>query len=152
MRSLFIGFLIALFGATVAPSASAQTVPDSIVQEVLIKTAILTLNDANLTGNYTVLHARASKPVRDQNTPEKLKQIFKSFVDQRIDMAIIAAKKPIVTKEAEIDKRGALLLRGYFDIEPARVTYTLDFIQSEGKWKVLGLGVNVQSEQVKPSP
>ena len=34
------------------------------MQEILIKTALLTLNDANVTGNYTVLHAKLSKAAK----------------------------------------------------------------------------------------
>jgi hypothetical protein len=144
MRALVLG-AVGAFLAGVS-LAAAQTLPEPIVQEMLIKTSILTFNDANLTGNYAVLHAKMSKPVRDQNSPDKLKQIFKSFVDQHIDMSIIAAKPPIATSAAEIDKRGALLLRGYFDVKPARVSYELDFIPSDGEWKLLGLGVNVKPE------
>jgi len=36
---------------------------------VLIKVTLLTFNDANVTGNYTVLHAKLSKPFRDQFPP-----------------------------------------------------------------------------------
>jgi hypothetical protein len=39
-----------------AGSARAEnTVPSAEFQEILIKTSLLTLNDANLIGNYTVL-------------------------------------------------------------------------------------------------
>ncbi len=51
--------------------AQAQDkIPSAFMQEILIKTALLTLNDANVTGNYTVLHAKLSKPFREQFKPE----------------------------------------------------------------------------------
>ena len=132
-----------------APAAAEPAMPSEAVQEKLIKTCILTLNDANLTGNYTVLHAKLAKPFREQFSPEKLKQAFKPFADQKIDLQMIAAKTPVATADAMIDQRGALLLRGYFDTAPNRVTYDLAFIPSEGEWKPLKLNVKVKPPDEK---
>jgi hypothetical protein len=132
-----------------APAAAEDKIPAPLAQEVLIKTSLLTLNDANVTGNYTVLHAKLAKPVREQFNPDKLKQAFKEFADQKIDFEIVAAKAPIATKDARIDERGALQLRGYFDAAPSRVTYELDFIPSEGEWKPLKLNVDFKPASEK---
>lgn len=105
------------------PAQAQDKIQTAFMQEILIKTALLTLNDANVTGNYTVLHAKLSKPFREQFKPEQLKQGFKTFADQKIDYGVIATKTPIPTGEAMIDTRGALLLCGYFDITPSRVNY-----------------------------
>lgn len=139
-------FISALFGALllVVPAQAENTVPSPLLQEILIKTALLTLNDANLTGNYTVLHAKLSKPFRDQFSPDRLKQVFKSFADQKADWGLIAAKAPIVTTPTAIDGRGALVLRGYFDTAPSRLTYELDFVPSEGEWKPIMLNVKAR--------
>lgn len=134
---------LALAGTLFAAPAMAQKMPGPVAMEALIKATMLTLNDANVTGNYTVLHAKLSKPFRDQFGPDKLKEIFKTFVDQQIDYDIIAAHKPVASQEPKIDDRGALVLRGYFDTRPTRVTYELDFIPSDGEWKPIKLKVNV---------
>lgn len=129
----------------VLPAHAQNAVPDAFLQEMLIKTSLLTLNDANLTGNYTVLHAKGAKPFREQFSPDRLKQNFQSFVDKKVDWSVIAAKQPITTSESKIDNRGALLLRGYFDTKPRRLIYELDFLSSKGKWKPIRLYVNVTS-------
>ena len=87
---------IAGAGAVRAGSAAARVenkVPSATVQEVLIKTTLLTLNDANITGDYGVLHARLAKPFREQFSAEKLKSIFQSFRDKHVDYGIIAASR-----------------------------------------------------------
>lgn len=124
-------------------------VPSALIQEVLIKTYLLTLNDANITGNYTVLQARLAKPFRDQFDAERLKTVFKSFADKKIDYGIIAAKPPVASSESRIDNRGALILRGYFDTTPSRVSYELDFIPSESEWKPIKLNVHVKPVKEK---
>lgn len=127
-------------------------VPSALIQEVLIKTYLLTLNDANITGDYRVLHARLAKPFREQFTTEKLKSIFKSFSDKHIDYGMIAAKPPVASGESKIDRRGALILRGYFDTRPSRVIYELDFIPSEGEWKPIKINVHVKPVRKDDGP
>lgn len=127
-----------------SPAAAETKVPSAVSQEILIKTSLLTLNDANITGNYVVLHAKLAKTFREQFSPDRLKQSFKPFADKKVDWEIVAAKSPIATTEARIDERGALVLHGYFDVAPSRVAYELDFVLSEGEWKAIKLNVNVK--------
>lgn len=127
-----------------ASAYANDRVPSAMDQEILIKTSLLTLNDAIISGNYTVLHAKLAKPFREQFDPNRLKQAFKSFADQKIDMAAIAARQPIAAGDAQIDNRGALLLRGRFDAGRSRVVYALDFLPSEGAWKPVSLQVDVK--------
>jgi hypothetical protein len=141
--------LAALAGACLAvlaawPPAMAQKPPGPVALEALIKATLLTFNDANITGNYTVFHARLAKPFREQFTPEKLRDVFRSFSDQGIDVEIIAALKPTLTDEPQVDDRGALLLRGYFETSPNRVTFVLDYVQSDGDWKLININVKVK--------
>lgn len=143
MRLQFIAAVIGAFLWAV-PASAENTVPSDLLQEKLIKTYLLTFNDANLTGNYAVLHAKLAKPFRDQFNPDKLKLAFKSFADQKVDLGIIAAKQPIATTPSKIDSRGALVVRGYFDTAPSRVIYELDFVPSEEEWKPISIHVNVK--------
>lgn len=138
--------ILALFGALLwAGSAMAEpAMPSEAVQEKLIKTSLLTLNDANITGNYTVLHAKLAKPFRTQFSPDKLKQGFSTFAEKQIDLSIIAIKTPITATPTKIDNRGVLQLRGYFDTQPSRVHYELDFLVSEEEWKPLSINVRVR--------
>ena len=69
--------------------------------------------------------------------------MFKTFADQKADFGLIAAKPPVPSSAAVIDKRGALILRGYFDTQPSRVIYELDFLPSEGEWKPIKLNVHI---------
>jgi hypothetical protein len=134
-----------LIGALlVSPAVAEDKLPTPFGQEVLIKTSLLTLNDANVTGNYTVLHAKLAKPLREQFSPDKLKQAFKEFADKKIDWEVVAAKPPIAVKDAQIDDKGVLHLSGFFDASNSHVTYDLDFVPSEGEWKAIKLNVDVK--------
>ncbi len=145
-RSLgILGALVAVaIGASWTGPARAQKAPEAEAQEVLIKTTLLTFNDANVTENYSVLHAKLSKQFRDQFPPERLKEVFKPFVEQKIDIDLIAAKTPIPAKAADVDDRGVLSLSGHFDTKPSHVFYDLGYVMSDGEWKPIKINVNVR--------
>lgn len=125
-------------------AGAENKVPNAMEQEVLIKASLLTLNDANVTGNYAILHAKLSKPFRDQFSADRLKQSFKEFAEKKADWEAIVAMPPVPTTKSHIDKDGALILRGYFDAGSRHVVYELDFIPSEGEWKASNLSVHVK--------
>ena len=149
LQSRTIGCLTIAFAALAgillaASPAFAQKPPDAFTQEVLIKASLLTFNDANVTGNYTVLHAKLSKPFRDKFTPERLKEVFKVFHEKRIDFDLIAAKQPIASKPATVNDSGVLMLHGHFDATHSSVNYELDFIMSDGEWKLIRINVQLK--------
>ena len=152
MMAVLMGAFMLASPALSPASGAARVeskVPSALVQEVLIKTYLLTLNDANITGNYTVLQARLAKPFREQFDAERLKKVFKSFSEKKIDYGIIAAKPPVASSESRINNRGALILRGHFDTAQGRIGYELDFIPSEGEWKPIKLNVHVKPAKRK---
>jgi hypothetical protein len=128
----------------VAPIAQAQNkVPSERALEALVKVSLLSFNDANVTGNYEVFHAKLSKPFRDQFPPEKLERTFKDFNKKHIDFDIIAALKPSYDPPPGVDDDGKLLVKGYFPTEPNRVYFDLGFIPSDGEWKLFRINVKV---------
>ncbi len=137
LAAIVVGWLI------LATPAQAQKVPDATMQEMLIKSTLLTFNDANVTENYTVLHAKMSKPFRDQFPPDRLKTAFKDFSDKRIDIALVAAKIPVPDMPASINDDGVLTLEGHFDTSPKKLKYILGYIMSDGEWKPIRLKVDL---------
>jgi len=144
----FLAMAIVALGAGIAACGSAMAqslpLPTAVDEEVIVKTSLLTLNDANLTGNYAVMHARMAKPFREKFSADSLKQAFKAFAGKHID--IIAAKPIVALSEARINSNGALMLRGYFDTTPSRLSYELDYAISEGEWKLINIDVRVKGE------
>lgn len=129
--------------------AQSPALPTPKVEEVLVKVALLTLNDANLTGNYDVLHAKMARPFRERFSAATLKQAFATFAGHHIDA--IAGMPIVSTEEPRIGDNGALLLRGHFDTTPSRLSYALDYAMSDGEWKLITIDVKVRSLQTNAS-
>jgi hypothetical protein len=143
--SRILRLLAAVAALAVAGAALAQSrVPGERALEALVKATLLSFNDANVTDNYTVFHAKLSKPFRQQFTPEKLKETFKTFADKDIDFDIIAAYQPVYDPAPKVDDDGRLLVGGYFPTEPARVVFDLKFIPSDGEWKLISINVKTE--------
>jgi hypothetical protein len=130
--------------ALAAPSLAQNRVPGERGLEALVKATLLSFNDANVTGNFTVFHAKLSKPFRQQFTPERLQETFKSFADQQIDFDVIAAYKPVYDPAVSVDSDGRLVVKGYFPTEPTRVLFDLAFIPSDGEWKLISIHVKTE--------
>jgi hypothetical protein len=143
LRAVFVLLLVAM------PAAAQNKVPGERVLEALVKATLLSFNDANVTGNDTVFHAKLSKPFRQQFTPERLQSTFKDFAAKDIDFDIIAAYKPVYEPEPRVDDAGKLLVKGWFPTEPVRVVYDLEFIPSDGEWKLISINVKTEKASAK---
>lgn len=150
LRRLFSSS-VAAATALLSFSAWAQSpaLPTPKVEEVMVKVALLTLNDANLTGNYDVFHAKMARPFRERFSAATLKQAFATFAGHHIDA--IAGMPIVSTDGPRIGDNGALLLRGHFDTTPSRLSYALDYAMSEGEWKLITIDVKVRSLQTNAS-
>jgi hypothetical protein len=124
--------------------AHALDMPSLFVQEVLIKSILVTLNDAVAADNFTVLHAKISKPFRDQFPPDKLRTVFKDLVEKHAVFDAVVASPAIPDEEARIDDKGVLRLKGHFDTSPKKVKYQLGFIPSDGQWKLSGISIDIE--------
>lgn len=139
-----LGELVLLSLLTLVPAASAQNlVPAPRPLEALVKGSLMSLNDANLTGDYRVFHARLSEPFRRQVTPQQLKQSFREFHDKYVDIDIVCALPPVFEQPPYVDTDGKLVLRGFFATEPTRVSFEMDFIPNDGEWKLIRINVKV---------
>jgi hypothetical protein len=135
------GGLVLLLLAT--PALAQNQVPPPKPLEALVKATLMTLNDANLTGDYRVLHARLSGPFRQQYTPERLKQSFREFHDKNVDIDIVCALAPVWEQPPVVDAEGKLVLRGMFPTEPTRVSFEMDFLAWDREWKLIRSNVRV---------
>ena len=138
-------FAVVLAMSFFTPAHSAP-VPTDEEQEILVKTTLMTFNDANLTGNYSVLRDKASKPFREQLSVQKLGDAFKSFQDKKVNLESIIAADMDAGNKATIDADGVLNLKGKFKDDEKRIRFDLKFVYDGGAWKLVGINVNYKEE------
>jgi hypothetical protein len=141
--------IVALFALTVAwmLPAFAADIPDDDSQDVLIRTTLLTFNDANMTNNYAVMLARSSKQFQSQFTPDKMATAFEIFRKNKLFFEEVATADYDSSEKAVIDKEGALVLAGVFKTDGLQVKYNLRFVKNDDAWKMLGINVDATKKK-----
>lgn len=111
---------------------------------ILVRTTILALDQANKTGNYTVLRDLGA-PGFQVNTAAKLAEIFKSQRDQALDLGGVAVLEPQLTLLPQIEPSGMLHMAGFFPSVPMQVNFEMLFAPHEKQWKLFGISVTLSS-------
>lgn len=129
-----------------APAARQQTLqprpPLSIEQALyLIRSTLLTLNDANRSGNYTVLRDLASPAFQAKNSAADLAQSFADLRRRNFDLFAVAIAAPRLAAPPALDSNGMLRLAGFFPTRPLQIRFDLLYQAVDGKWRLFGISV-----------
>jgi hypothetical protein len=101
--------------------------PNEYRLNLLIRTTIVALNQANMTGNYTVLRDLAAPSFQQANSAAQLAEAFANMRKRNIDLAPILFFEPKLVRPPAIQPNGKLRLSGYFETRPEQVSFDLAF-------------------------
>lgn len=132
--------------ATSAKAGPVLPDPDKIV--LLIRTSLLTVNDAVQTGNFTVLRDKAAPSFRDGTTSASLAKSLESLAQQRIDLSAVAIIAPQLTDLPLLDAERRLKLKGYFTGQPVGIAFDLTFEAVHGNWRLFALNIGLAKSPV----
>lgn len=130
-----------------APSVSAQIKPQALavprpeVLLMLMRTTLIALNQANFTGNYTVLHGLGTPALQAKNSSAQLGIAFTSLRNEGLDLSPVLVLSPELTESPTISPEGVLRLAGFFPTKPQRTSFVMVFQPVAGKWLLDGLSV-----------
>ncbi|WP_246675487.1 hypothetical protein [Mesorhizobium sp. B2-3-4] len=163
MRAICLGRGAIVAGAVVAlatvagpPPAHAQAKEKRVAQKVahaagidrngiliLIRGTLLALDQANKTGNYTVLRDLGSLNFQ-ANSAAQLGDIFANQRKQALDFGAVAVLEPQLTLLPQIEPNGMLHMAGFFPSAPLQVNFELLFEPVNRQWKIFGVSVNLK--------
>lgn len=118
----------------------------------LIRSTLLTLNDADRSGNYTVLRDLASPRFQSENTDADLAGHFKDLRRRQIDLYAVALEAPHLTAPPALDDDGMLELKGFFPTRPLRIKFNLKFQDVSGHWRLFAISVGTPEAPPAKSP
>jgi hypothetical protein len=130
-------------GVTERADAAGPAAPDAAAAGRLATRTLLDFNDAVLRADFTAFHATLARAFREQYGPDRLKTIFKSFVDGKIDIRPIEKLDPVFTKGPILGDGGALQLAGYYATKPSQVRFDLSYVNEGGTWRLTSINVRV---------
>jgi hypothetical protein len=123
-------------------SAAKQNLPVSLEQSLyLIRSALLTLNDANRSGNYTVLRDLAAPDFQAKNSAADLAAIFASLRARKLDLFAAALIAPKLSSPPRLDAKRMLHLAGRFPTRPLQIDFNLLFQDVGGQWRLYDIAI-----------
>jgi len=136
------------------PQGSQPQMPIGLEQALyLIRSTLLTLNDANRTGNYTVLRDLAAPTFQAKNTAADLGAGFIDLRRRGIDLYPVALAAPQLSTAPYLDPNRMLRLTGLFPTRPLQINFDLTFQNVDNQWRLYGLSVATpQAAEPTPSP
>jgi hypothetical protein len=116
-------------------------VPSPEVLLMLVRNCIVALNQANFTGNYTVLRDLGSPSLQTTSAAE-LGIAFADLRKQGVDLSPALILSPALSDAPAVAQDGVLRLAGHFPTKPLQINFIMTFQPVAGTWKLHGLSVN----------
>ena len=118
---------------------------------ILIRTALIALQQANQTGNYGVLYALSAPGFQKENSPERLAQIFAVLRKKNFDLSGVLVLEPQLTVVPQLYPNNVLRMAGFFPSVPMQVYFDLQWTAAQGQWRLIAISVDVGSS-TPPAP
>ena len=126
-----------------ANAADQGKIPSDKELKTLTRDSLLAFNKAVAAKDFTGFIAQVSKLWQEQVTAAQLADIFKVFIEQKIDVAFVADSEPVFETAPAIDGDGVLVLKGHYDTKPNKIEFGLKYIYEKPAWKLFGIDVHV---------
>lgn len=155
---LAVALLVAAAPAPVRPAFADAHAPhpaqiDRNGTLILIRSTMMALQNADETGNYTVLRDLGAPSFQQNNTAARLGEIFANLRAQKVDLSGTSVLEPQLTLLPQIETNDLLHIAGFFPSVPTQVNFELLFAPVASRWKLFGLSVNLGSASpVAPAP
>jgi hypothetical protein len=112
---------------------------------MLIRTTLIALNQANATGNYSVLRDLAAPDFQQANTQARLADIFANIRNKNIDLSPTLFYTPQLVRPPRIEANGLLRLSGRIPTQPEQVNFDLAFQLVKNDWRLYGIAVDISA-------
>lgn len=113
-------------------------IPGTEDLRLLAKTTFLEVNKSIRANDFTSLHTYISEYWRKQTSAEALAKALSGFVQNRIDISIVATLTPTFDPAPTINEDDFLVLSGKYVNGDGRLVFKLKYIQEGGVWKLAG--------------
>ncbi|MGO8953780.1 MAG: hypothetical protein ACLPWS_00760 [Rhodomicrobium sp.] len=129
--------------AATQPAEAAPAIPDDLRLILMIRNAVIALNQANTTGNYSVLRELGTPSFQMTNSPARLAEIFSALRTRKIDLSPVMAFNPKLASAPVLQEGQVLRLTGFFPTSPEQVQFDLAFHHFREQWMLAGIAVTV---------
>ncbi|WP_126173057.1 hypothetical protein [Altericroceibacterium xinjiangense] len=123
-----------------APAQAAVAAPDEKTSLKLLWSTMAAIDQANKTGNYSVLRDLGTPDFQARNTAAGLAEVFAPIRTQRVDLSDTLLVAPQYDFAPAIVEGGLLRMRGSFPMRPTAVAFDLLYRWQNG-WRLHAVAI-----------
>ncbi len=125
----------------VQPLPSVRPTPSQLELSKMIWSTFAAVDQANRSGNYSVLRDISSQGFQIANTPARLSEIFAGLRNSQIDLSNALLIPPTYTEAPQLLREDIFQVRGIFQLRPISLGFDLTFQWEAGQWKLYGINI-----------
>jgi len=125
-------------------AAPTPALPDPYKLNQLIRTTLIALNQANQTGNYSVLRDLGTPQFQAMNSDARLAEIFGALRQRNLDLSPLIFFDPQLVREPAFEPGGVLRLTGLIPTTPERILFDMGFERIGDQWRLSAIIIDVQ--------
>ena len=127
------------------------TVPSTEALVMMVRGALAAVNQANFTGNYSVLHEMTVPALQTRVSASQFGKAFIGLRQQNLDLSPVLVLAPQFTTAPSLTPQGVLRLAGVFPSRPLQINFVIDYRAVDGFWLIEALSVSaVQANATAP--
>lgn len=146
----YVSPLIALLILVSVSQTSLAAEADRNMSARLVWSTMIALDNANRTGDYSILHALGAPAFQKSNSVGSLYDTFRGFRESQTDLGHTILIEPTYYLPRTIDQKGMLRLRGGFETRPMAIRFDLIFQQVGGAWQLFAISVIEDAASNRP--
>lgn len=142
---------VAILPARADAQQTTAAAVDFTTASKMIWTTMVALDQANTTGNYSVIRDLGAPAFQLGNSAATLAGTFQALRTAQVDLSNCLLVTPSFDFAPAIVQGGMLRLRGSFPLRPIGVAFDLLFADVDGKWRLFGMAVVPVVPQTAPN-
>ena len=125
--------------------------PDPVRLNLLIRSTLMALNHANLSGNYSVLRDLGAPAFQRFNSSAALAEKFNGLRKSKVDLTAIFYFNPNLSQQPALQDGRFLRLTGHIPTQPYQIDFDLAYQNAEGRWQLVAITVGISQAKAKVS-
>ena len=114
--------------------------PETLV--MMVRGVLTGVNQANFTGNYSVLHAMTAPALQARVSAAQFGKAFANLRAQNLDLSPVLVLLPQFSVVPLLTPDGVLKLTGFFPSRPVQINFAIDYRPVDRFWMIEALSVS----------
>lgn len=132
------------------PAPAGGRAFDGQLAVALVRKMLAEIENANDTGNYSVLHGLGTTSFQSSVSVQNLSGQIAALREGNVHLISALLPEPIFTTPLIVGADNTILLRGLLQTQPLQTQFSFRFAWEAGGWRITDLSVSVNAEPIIP--